>query len=66
VVGDGSVLDASADAEAAFAGLPVGFSAFDAPISLAVAEAWRAYRQAGGTREPVVADFLIGAHTEGA
>jgi predicted nucleic acid-binding protein len=31
-------------------------------ISLAVGQAWRAYRQAGGTRERVVADFLIGAH----
>jgi predicted nucleic acid-binding protein len=53
---------ASADAEVALAGLRIGFSAVDASISLAVGEAWRAYRQAGGSRERVVADFLIGAH----
>jgi hypothetical protein len=53
---------ASADAEAALAGLRIGFSALDASISLSVGKAWRAYRQAGGTRERVVADFLIGAH----
>lgn len=52
----------SADAEAAFARLRIGFSALDASISLAVGEAWRAYRKAGGTRERVVADFLVGAH----
>jgi predicted nucleic acid-binding protein len=58
----GASFGASADAEAALSGLRIGFSALDASISLAVGEAWRAYRQAGGTRERVVADFLIGAH----
>lgn len=53
---------ASTEAEAAFASLRIGFSALDAAISLAVGEAWRVYRKAGGTRERVVADFLIGAH----
>jgi predicted nucleic acid-binding protein len=52
----------SADAEAAFSDLRIGFSALDASIALVVGEAWRAYRWAGGTRERVVADFLIGAH----
>jgi predicted nucleic acid-binding protein len=51
-----------ADAEAAFASLRIGFSALDVSISLAVGEAWRVYRKAGGTRERVVADFLVGAH----
>jgi predicted nucleic acid-binding protein len=55
-------LGASADAEAAFASLRIAFSALDASISLAVGDAWRAYRKAGGTRERVIADFLIGAH----
>lgn len=49
-------------AETALTGLRVGFSALDASIALAVGQAWRAYRQAGGVRERVVADFLIGAH----
>jgi predicted nucleic acid-binding protein len=52
----------SADAETALAGLRIDFSPIDASISLAVGKAWRDYRQAGGTRERVVADFLIGAH----
>ncbi len=58
----GASFGARSDAEAAFAGLRVDFSALDASISLAAGEAWRAYRRAGGTRERVVADFLIGAH----
>jgi hypothetical protein len=49
-------------AEKALNGLRVGFSATDDSIALAVGRAWRAYRKAGGTRERVVADFLIGAH----
>lgn len=49
-------------AEKALSGLRLGFSATDDSIALAVGRAWRAYRKAGGTRERVVADFLIGAH----
>jgi hypothetical protein len=49
-------------AEQALNGLRVGFSATDDSIALAVGRAWRAYRKAGGTRERVVADFLVGAH----
>lgn len=52
----------TAAAEAALEGLHVDFSPLDAPTSLAVGGAWRAYRRAGGSRERVVADFLIGAH----
>ena len=52
----------TAPAEKALTGLRIGFSALDASISLAAGQAWRAYRKAGGTRERVVADFLIGAH----
>jgi predicted nucleic acid-binding protein len=42
--------------------LRVDFSALDTAAALGAAQAWRAYRRAGGTRERVVADFLIGAH----
>ncbi len=51
-----------AAAEQALNDLRVGFSALDDSIALATGQAWRAYRQAGGTRERVIADFLIGAH----
>lgn len=49
-------------AEAAFTGLRVDFSPLDASTSLAVGQAWRTYRKAGGSKERVIADFLIGAH----
>jgi predicted nucleic acid-binding protein len=49
-------------AEKALAGLRVDFSALDGEVALGVGQAWRAYRQAGGARERVIADFLIGAH----
>jgi predicted nucleic acid-binding protein len=54
--------DTTDAAEQALAGLRIGFSALDVSSSLAVGQAWRAYRKAGGMRERVVADFLIGAH----
>lgn len=49
-------------AEEAFAKLRIDFSPVGATESIATGEAWREYRQAGGTRERVIADFLIGAH----
>jgi predicted nucleic acid-binding protein len=54
--------DTSTAAERAMTGLRIGFSELDQTISLAVGQVWRAYRRAGGTRERVIADFLIGAH----
>jgi predicted nucleic acid-binding protein len=45
--------------------LGVGFSPLEAAASLRAGDAWRAYRQRGGGRERVVADFLIGAHAAG-
>jgi predicted nucleic acid-binding protein len=33
-----------------------------APEAVAAGQAWWGYRERGGTRERVVADFLIGAH----
>jgi hypothetical protein len=53
---------ATAEADAALRGLRVDFSTLDAPAALAAGKTWRAYRKAGGTRERVIADFLIGAH----
>lgn len=42
--------------------LGVAFSPLEPPDALAAGDAFRAYRSAGGKRERVVADFLIGAH----
>jgi predicted nucleic acid-binding protein len=52
----------STDATAALASLRVDFSPLDAGVALLAGEGWRAYREAGGSRERVIADFLIGAH----
>ncbi|MBI1843859.1 MAG: type II toxin-antitoxin system VapC family toxin [Actinobacteria bacterium] len=43
-------------------GLGVDFVALDATCALGAGEAWRSYRKQGGTRQRVIADFLIGAH----
>jgi predicted nucleic acid-binding protein len=51
--------DAAADA---LGRLRVGFSALDAASALAAGKAFGEYRSAGGSRERVVADFLVGAH----
>ncbi len=58
----GASFATAAEADSALRGLRVDFSALDAPTALAAGEAWRSYRKAGGTRERVIADFLIGAH----
>ena len=49
-------------AEQALERLRIEFSALDATAAFRAGEAWRAYRRAGGTRERVIADFLIAAH----
>lgn len=49
-------------AEQALLTLRVGYSQLLAATALAAGGAWKAYRQAGGTRERVIADFLIGSH----
>jgi predicted nucleic acid-binding protein len=49
-------------AETALRTLRVDFSALDASTALDAGRSWRAYRKAGGSRERVIADFLIGAH----
>jgi hypothetical protein len=40
----------------------VGFSPVDLASACVAGERWRAYRQAGGSRERVAPDFLVGAH----
>jgi predicted nucleic acid-binding protein len=54
--------EAPADAQEALTRLRIDFSPIDASGAFAAGAAWRAYRNAGGARERMVADFLIGAH----
>ncbi len=42
--------------------LGVDFSAMTSVAALKAGETWKAYRDRGGRRDRVVADFLIGAH----
>lgn len=42
--------------------LGVEFTEVSREVALAAGSAWRRYRQRGGRRDRVVADFLIGAH----
>lgn len=58
----GASFASSADATAAFVSLRVDFSPLDARMAISAGAIWRDYREAGGTRKRVVADFLIGAH----
>jgi predicted nucleic acid-binding protein len=51
-------------AEAALATLGVEFTALTAGAAVMAGDTWRRYRQRGGPRTRVVADFLIGAHAQ--
>jgi predicted nucleic acid-binding protein len=42
--------------------LPISFSSMTEESSLYAAEIWRSYRNAGGQKKRMVADFLIAAH----
>lgn len=42
--------------------LGVTYSGFSAEAAALSGEIWQAYRRAGGTRERIMADFMIGAH----
>jgi predicted nucleic acid-binding protein len=48
--------------ENALARLRVEYSPLAAATALAAGRAWQEYRKAGGPRERVIADFLIGNH----
>jgi hypothetical protein len=49
-------------AQKALSRLRVQYSPLDPATALAAGLAWQAYRKATGTRERVIADFLIGSH----
>jgi predicted nucleic acid-binding protein len=54
---------ASADAATdALEKLRLSFAPMDLAACLSAASSWRAYREAGGSRTRMVADFLIGGH----
>ncbi len=42
--------------------LGVGFSAMQEPAATLAGVSWKKYRAAGGKRDRLIADFLIGAH----
>jgi predicted nucleic acid-binding protein len=44
--------------------LGVEFSPLDSQAALGAARAWRSYRDDGGMRDRMIADFLIAAHAE--
>ena len=46
----------------AMAQIPVGYSAIDSASALRAGSGWRRYRRDGGSRQRIVADFLVGAH----
>lgn len=50
------------DERGAMETLGVAFSSHDHESALEAAGSWRTYRTSGGTRQRVIADFLIGAH----
>jgi predicted nucleic acid-binding protein len=54
----------ASEAEAAetFERLSLRLVPLDAPAAFAAGASWRAYREAGGKRERVVADFLVASH----
>jgi predicted nucleic acid-binding protein len=49
-------------AQDALTKLAIGFSSVHLEAALTAAKAWRDYRNRGGVRTRVIADFLIGAH----
>jgi predicted nucleic acid-binding protein len=59
VAAAGPSVDAARDA---MERVGVRFSPLSQAAALGAGHAWRAYRQAGGPRSRVIADFLIGAH----
>jgi len=55
-----------AAATSAMADAEVGFAPLEREVALLAGAAWGAYRRAGGARERLTADFLIGAHATAA
>jgi len=48
----------------AMAQVPVGYSAIDSASAVRAGSGWRRYRRDGGSRQRIVADFLVGAHAQ--
>jgi len=55
----------TAGARSALEKLAIEFSATLQETALIAGAAWKQYRQGGGERDRVIADFLIGAHATG-
>ena len=51
-------------ARSAMEHLAIGYSAVGLEAALAASTAWRDYRRAGGTRQHLIPDFLVGAHAQ--
>lgn len=51
-------------ARSALSDLGVDFAATSEAAALVAGAAWKEYRRRGGTRERVIADFVIGAHAK--
>jgi predicted nucleic acid-binding protein len=49
-------------AQEALTGIGVGYSPLEAEASMTAGQLWKIYRDKGGKRTRMVADFLIGAH----
>jgi predicted nucleic acid-binding protein len=58
----GALFPNSDAAENALSRVRVDYSPLAAAAALQAGWAWQAYRNAGGARDRVIADFLIGAH----
>lgn len=58
----GASFESTDAARTALDSLGLEYSPLNAEAALDAAQAWRAYRRAGGTRERVIADFLVAAH----
>ncbi len=54
-------VDASV-ARRALDAIPVAFDPLSVDAASRAGDSWRAYRRAGGPRDRVIADFLVGAH----
>lgn len=58
----GASFDSAEAARAALDVLTVEYSPIDAEAALQATQAWCSYRQDGGARDRVIADFLVAAH----
>jgi predicted nucleic acid-binding protein len=58
----GSWFSDANDAEVALSTLRVAYSPTTEAAALATGRSWQEYRKGGGSRERVIADFLIGNH----